>query len=79
MLCDKSRPHKHSWDFPLRGLMKCDICGCAIIGVHKKKPSGREYTYYSCSKRRGNCGQRPIRAKELEAQVEEKIKAIERF
>lgn len=76
VLHGKSRPHQEAHDFPIRGLVKCAYCECAVVGVQKVKPSGRAYTYYSCSKRRGACQNAPVTEPEMMVQVEERIKAI---
>ncbi|PIR84236.1 hypothetical protein COU18_00060, partial [Candidatus Kaiserbacteria bacterium CG10_big_fil_rev_8_21_14_0_10_51_14] len=53
----------------LCGLLKCDSCGCAITGeVHTKK-SGRSYTYYRCTKKRGPCSGEYVREKVLDEQL----------
>lgn len=52
-----AHPQTAKHDFPLRKLVKCSNCGCSIVGTQKRKPSGREYGYYTCSKRRGPCTQ----------------------
>lgn len=76
-LHSRSRPRPKRIDFAFRGLMKCGVCNMSIVGWHKvKKISGKEYTYYTCSKRHGNCGQPCIREDELERQIEERLKAI---
>lgn len=55
-----AHPQTTKHDFPLRKLAKCDSCGCAIVGVRKRKPSGKVYEYYTCSRRRGPCNQPPM-------------------
>ena len=44
----RQNPSRH----PFRQLLKCDNCGCSITSSIAK---GR-YTYYHCSRKRGNCG-----------------------
>lgn len=76
VLHGKSRPHQEAHDFPIRGLVKCAYCECAVVGIRKVKPSGKAYAYYSCSKRRGTCKNKPVTEPEMMAQVEERIQAI---
>ena len=50
---EKGKPQKvkkHNFDF--LGLMKCP-CSAAITAEKKIKPSGREYVYYRCTKKKG--------------------------
>ena len=55
----------------LCGLLKCGECGCSITGeVHTKK-SGRSYTYYRCTKKRGPCAGAYIREETLDTQLSE--------
>jgi site-specific DNA recombinase len=35
---------------PLMGFMTCGVCGHAITGETKRKPSGKVYIYYHCAK-----------------------------
>lgn len=68
-LSGKSHPVLVHHEFVYRGLVQCGECGCAIVGVRKKKPSGKEYEYYTCSKRRAPCGQRPMKPDGINEQV----------
>ncbi len=72
-----SHPKVVSYDFVYRGLVRCAECGCSVVGVHKVKPSGKEYEYYTCSKRKGECGQRPSKPADIDIQVEERLRAIQ--
>lgn len=73
---EKTRPKLVKQEFVYRGLIKCGQCGCAIVGARKTKPSGKQYVYYGCSKRRGPCQQPTIKPEQLDQQVEERIKAV---
>ncbi|MBP6944784.1 recombinase family protein [Patescibacteria group bacterium] len=71
-------PKPHRKDFPFTGLMRCGECGSAITAEEKIKPSGKTYAYYRCTKHRKeiHCGQKPLTAKELEAQFTPYLEAI---
>lgn len=73
----RSHPKVVSYEFVYRGLVHCAECGGAIVGVHKIKPSGKEYEYYTCSKRKGACAQKPLKPAEIDRQVEERLRAVE--
>lgn len=75
-LTGRAHPVLVKHDYVYRGLVRCDECGCAIVGVHKKKPSGKEYEYYTCSKRRGPCGQRPLKPTDIDAQVHDRLRNV---
>lgn len=60
----KARPTKH--DFALAGLMRCGECGSAIVGSSHVRKS-HTFNYYHCTKRMP-CGQRHVRAEDVEAQ-----------
>jgi DNA invertase Pin-like site-specific DNA recombinase len=60
VLNDKSKPYQSKWYHPYKKIMKCGKCGLSITGVTKVK-SGNEYTYYTCTKRHGNCGNPPVK------------------
>ena len=67
---EKGKPQKvRTHHFPFVGLMKC-LCTAAITAEKKVKPSGREYTYYRCTKKKGPCVEKHfLRQEELEAQL----------
>lgn len=56
---DRPRPKRHF--LPYTGLMKCGECGCSITAEKKQKRQKNgnvhEYTYYRCTKKKGDCGQ----------------------
>ena len=45
-----SRPRPQTHLFPLRGLLKCETCGCALTASLKKG-----HQYYYCTNGKGNC------------------------
>ena len=52
---EKGKPQKvKTHNFAFLGLMKCS-CSAAITAEKKIKPSGREYIYYRCTKKKGPC------------------------
>lgn len=76
ILHDRSKPRAKRMNFAFRGQIRCGVCGLCMVGYTKIKPSGKSYTYYMCSKRRGNCGQRGITLKNLEDQIEIKLNEV---
>ena len=67
---EKGKPQKvkkHNFDF--LGFMKCP-CSAAITAEKKIKPSGREYVYYRCTKKKGPCPEKHfLRQEELHKQI----------
>jgi site-specific DNA recombinase len=53
--------HAGKKDILLRGLMKCNCCGCQITGDIKKN----KYVYYSCTNGKGICKKECVREEEL--------------
>lgn len=65
--------------YPLTGKTFCSKCGGNLHGQHKadhRYNTGNEYTYYSCSNKKGNktCDLKNIRKDELEAYCVQQIK-----
>ena len=60
------------------GIFKCGACGLSVTAEYKRKPSGKEYTYYHCTRvhRIPNCEQLAIEEKTLELQVQAFIDAV---
>ena len=54
VLKQRGKPQKIKHNFAFLGLMKCP-CSAAITAEKKIKPSGREYVYYRCTKKKGPC------------------------
>ena len=59
--------------YVFRGLIKCADCGCAITSDTKTKPSGKTYTYLSCSHFKGNCTQPAVNENDLLQQIQDEI------
>ena len=78
---NRSRPKSKSHIFAFTGQMMCGNCGCAITATEKHKFYKRTdnyatYIYYHCTRRRGNCNEKPIELSELEKQFDENLKNI---
>lgn len=76
ILDDKSKPIQSTHNLPFRRQITCEKCGYTVVPYKKTKKSGKSYTYYSCSKRGGNCGNTPIRQEDLEIQILEHLSEI---
>jgi site-specific DNA recombinase len=63
----RTRPDKKHI-FPLRGLLKCASCGCAITAQYAKG-NGGIYAYYRCTKKRGACAERYVSEQNLTNQI----------
>jgi DNA invertase Pin-like site-specific DNA recombinase len=73
----QNSPHKAlSRDFVLKGLLKCQNCGCSISAEIKTKKSGRTFTYYSCTNSKHICKRVYIPEKDLLKPIYE---VLERF
>ncbi|MBK8231032.1 MAG: recombinase family protein [Candidatus Eisenbacteria bacterium] len=72
-----SRPRRRH-EFAFTGLIRRGECGAAITAEAQVNRYGYHYEYYRCTKRKKGvrCGQRPIRAGRLEAQVASFLSAI---
>lgn len=58
--------------FPFTGMMTCGECGCSITAELQKG-----YTYYRCTKKRGECSQKKyMRSDKLEEQIAEVLNQI---
>ncbi len=70
------RPHKK--EFVYGGLFTCGACGKAVTAEHKRKPSGREYIYYHCTRVHTSpkCTQPSIEEKAVTRQVLEFLSRI---
>lgn len=58
--------------FPYTCLLRCGVCGKSITAEHKTKPSGREYTYYHCTRKHSIpiCTEPSLEVRQLEPQIE---------
>ena len=74
---EKGKPQKvkkHNFDF--LGLMKCP-CSAAITAEKKIKPSGKEYVYYRCTKKKGPCQEKYfLRQEELYEQIKSFLQKV---
>lgn len=68
----KSKPRTQKHFLPYTGLMTCGECGCSITAEekHKVQKNGNEhdYTYYRCTKKKGECNQPCTNVNKLEKQ-----------
>jgi len=76
VLDEKSKPSQTKHNLPFRKQIVCGKCGYTIVPYKKTKPSGKFYTYYSCSKRGGDCSNKAITREDLEEQILDNIKKI---
>ena len=77
----KSKPQKadEMKFFLYRGFFKCGECGFTITADKKIKPSGKEYTYYYCTKKNPNhiCSQNVFtREEKISSQINETIQKV---
>jgi len=54
VLKERGKPQKIKHNFAFLSFMKCP-CSATITAEKKIKPSGREYVYYRCTKKKGPC------------------------
>ena len=70
---NKGMPYKFKNNttlFPFKRLLTCGECGRNITAEKKVKKSGKEYTYYRCTKFETNCAQKAVNEKDLEKQIQ---------
>ena len=74
---EKGKPQKmKKHNFYFLGLMKCP-CSAAITAEKKIKPSGREYVYYRCTKKKGPCQEKYfLRKEELYPQIKSFLQKV---
>jgi DNA invertase Pin-like site-specific DNA recombinase len=60
LLADRSRPRLKKLFFPLRGFMKCEVCGCALTASLKKG-----HHYYYCTNRKEKCDEHKTYMREV--------------
>ena len=63
-----SRPRTKAKDRMFRGVMVCGECGCAITMDYQKG-----HTYYRCTKKKGDCSQKYLRAEIVEPKLREAV------
>jgi len=79
ILGGKNKPRRKSHDFAYRGPIFCGECGCMVTAEVKTKHikatgKTKEYPYYHCTGRRGNCKQtKYIREDKLEQLIKDEI------
>jgi len=73
----KMKSKYNTLPFLFKGLLTCGECGRTITAVKKIKPSGREYTYYLCTKFDKNCSQKPINEKEIDKQIKNSLGGLQ--
>jgi len=79
---DRNKPKTKTWTQLYRGLIRCAECGCQIttstkIKDYKQTHRTASYTYYHCTKKRGFCSQKPVRARDLEKMIENNVLKIQ--
>ncbi|MFA4873203.1 MAG: recombinase family protein [Patescibacteria group bacterium] len=74
---EKGKPQKvKKHNFAFLGFMKCP-CSAAITAEKKIKPSGREYVYYRCTKKKGPCQEKHfLRQEELYEQIKSFLQKV---
>ncbi len=82
VLDDSSRRPKHTAlrPYPLRGRLRCGVCGSAMVG-QSMSAKGRDYRYYGCrhiyDRRTGHdCSSRYVRADRLEQGLWSEVREI---
>ncbi|WP_146345658.1 recombinase family protein [Phaeobacter marinintestinus] len=75
-LTPETRPAKQAFDYAK--MFTCGACGKAITAERKRKPSGRTYVYYHCTRVHTSprCTQPSIEERDLAAQIDAFLKAI---
>ena len=73
---DKPRPQRRAFAFT--GLIRCGGCGLMVTAETRTKPSGKEYSYYHCTKRTlgPRCSEPAIRAGDLETQIADFLRGL---
>jgi site-specific DNA recombinase len=76
---NKSNAYKYKDNpamFPFKRLLTCGECGRSITAEKKVKKSGKEYTYYKCTKFNTKCQQKTVSEKELDRQMLESLNGL---
>lgn len=71
-----SKQAHNTYNFPFKGLLTCGECGRNITAEKKVKESGKEYTYYRCTKFNTNCSQKATNENNLNNQIIEKLEGL---
>ncbi|MEK7117320.1 MAG: recombinase family protein, partial [Patescibacteria group bacterium] len=73
---ERGKPQKIKHNFAFLGLMRC-LCSAAITAEKKIKPSGREYVYYRCTKKKGPCQEKHfLREEDLISQIKTYLQKV---
>jgi len=76
VLKERGRSQKIKHNFAFLGLMKCP-CSAAITAEKKIKPSGKEYVYYRCTKKKGPCPEKHfLREEALVEQIKDYLQKV---
>lgn len=75
-LADFYRPRITKHDFAFKKILKCEHCGCDIMGDRKEKKSKRVYFYYRCTRAKGCISKGGIREELLADKFANVIKAV---
>jgi len=76
VLKQRGKPQKIKHNFAFLGLMRCP-CSAAITAEKKIKPSGREYVYYRCTKKKGPCPEKHfLREEDLIEQIKTYLQKV---
>lgn len=72
----RQRPQRHH--FPFSGLIRCGRCACRVVGEVHTKPSGLQYVYYRCTRRKPEvpCQERAISGPQLEDQMARTLRIL---
>ncbi|MFA5248176.1 MAG: recombinase family protein [Patescibacteria group bacterium] len=62
--------------FPFKRILTCGECGRNITAEKKIKKSGKEYTYYRCTKFETACQQKAVNGNDLEEQIQEALNGL---
>lgn len=78
VLHDRTKPKHTDHTHPLQGLLKCGECGCSICltiktKVLKSSGQSQKYYYLRCSRKRGNCNQKPIGLDEFDDMIKTQL------
>jgi len=72
----KPRKKKTLIPFPFTQFAICGECGCAITAQNAINRFGTKYTYYRCTKKNGQCGQRYIQGSALASQIQAMLQSV---
>src|SRR3989344_3981656 len=76
VLKQRGRPQKIKHNFSFLGFIKCP-CSAAITAEKKIKPSGKEYVYYRCTKKKGPCQEKHfLREEDLISQIKNYLQKV---